>query len=185
MIHRKFRNVRIVPVLAATGKPILMIGNHFSWWDGFFACYLNQEIFHKKLHIMMLEEQLRPRMFLNKAGAYSIRKGSRDALESLKYTAGLMNDPGNLAVLYPQGEFESVYTFPVRFENGMEKIAGFAQNEFELVFYAALIDYFSYRKPTLTIYLEQANPADAGSARLLESAYNSFLAFCISKQRPE
>lgn len=185
MIRSHFRRVRIIGNINADFMPVLMIGNHFSWWDGFFACYINQMILKKKFHIMMLEEQLRPRMFLNKAGAFSIRRGSRDALESLQYAAGLLSLPENLVVLYPQGEFESLYRYPVKFEKGIEKVSAMAGSSFEVVFYAALMDYFSYRKPSLSIYLKQVSHELSKSSVALEKAYNDFLNDCRSHQKPE
>ena len=185
MIRWHFRKVRINGHVQNGSFPILMIGNHFSWWDGFIACYINEAVFRKKFHIMMLEEQLRPRMFLNRAGAYSIRRGSRDALETLKYTAGLLHDPGNLVVLYPQGELESIYGFPVKFEKGIEAIALKSATVYHLVFYSALLDYFSHRKPLLNIYLKEVPANVSLSVEALQSAYNDFLQECFAYQKPE
>ncbi len=185
MMKRHFREIKIVNRTVVKNTPVMMIGNHFSWWDGFFTCYINRHIFHKRLHIMMLEDELRKRMFLNKAGAYGIRKKSRDAIRSLDYTATLMKDKQNMVVLYPQGEFESVYRYPVTFRKGIEVAARQLTEDYQLVFYAALIDYFSFRKPTLTLYLEDTHQSVAQSADKLEKAYNDFLKECYSKQRPE
>jgi hypothetical protein len=146
---------------------------------------LNTRILHRKFHIMMLEEQLRHRMFLNKAGAYSIRKGDRSVLESLQYTSALLGKKENLVVLYPQGEFESVYQQPVKFENGLKNIAAGVQNNFQLLFYVALVDYFSHRKPFLTTYLLEVPQEIALIQGGPESAYNAFLAECIMQQKPE
>lgn len=185
MLGLQFRKIQIIGNVNTGPAPLLMIGNHFSWWDGFIACYINRTVFGKKLHIMMLEEQLRARMFLNKAGAYSIRRGSRDAVETLRYTAGLLSEPGNLVVLYPQGEFESVYKFPVKFERGIEVIAAKVDSACRLVFYAALVDYFSKSKPFLNIYLKEAPFHQTGSVLTLEKAYNEFLKDCYTYQTPE
>jgi 1-acyl-sn-glycerol-3-phosphate acyltransferase len=185
MIRWHFRKVTIHGEFHDRGLPVLLIGNHFSWWDGFIANLLNTRIFHRKFHIMMLEEQLRHRMFLNKAGAYSIRKGDRSVLESLQYTSALLGKKENLVVLYPQGEFESVYQQPVKFENGLKNIATGVQNNFQLLFYVALVDYFSNRKPFLTIYLFEVPHVLALTPAGTESAYNAFLAECILQQKPE
>lgn len=185
MIRWHFYKVTIHGEFHDRGLPVLLIGNHFSWWDGFIANLLNTRIFHRKFHIMMLEEQLRHRMFLNKAGAYSIRKGDRSVLESLQYTSALLGKKENLVVLYPQGEFESVYQQPVKFENGLKNIAAGVQNNFQLLFYVALVDYFSHRKPFLTIYLLEVPHVLSLTPGGTESAYNAFLAECIMQQKPE
>jgi 1-acyl-sn-glycerol-3-phosphate acyltransferase len=167
------------------GLPVLLIGNHFSWWDGFIANFLNTRVFRRKFHVMMLEEQLRSRMFLNKAGAYSIKKGSRSALESLKYTADLLKTGENLVVIYPQGEFQSVYIYPVTFRKGISAITSRLQAKVHVVFYAVLADYFSYSKPSLTKYLQEFTKDPMPDAEMLQSAYNLFLSDCISQQKPE
>ena len=167
------------------GLPVLLIGNHFSWWDGFIANLLNIKVFHRKFHVMMLEEQLSNRMFLNKAGAYSIKKGSRSVIASLQYTVDLLAREENLVVLYPQGEFESIYRQPVRFEKGISSIASRVQNKFQLLFYVALVDYFSHRQPSLGIYLLEVPQEIALNALGLESAYNAFFSECIMQQKSE
>jgi len=184
MIQRYFREVTIHGSLDDQGLAVLLIGNHFSWWDGFIANLINSRVFRRKFHVMMLEEQLRSRMFLNKAGAYSIKKGSRSVIESLSYTADLLSKKDNLVVLYPQGEFESVYRVPVSFEKGIGTAISKVQNKIHLVFYAALVDYFSYRKPSLSIYLKEIPQELALDPADLESAYNAFLHACIFQQKP-
>ncbi|MEO1448923.1 MAG: hypothetical protein AAFV07_05305, partial [Bacteroidota bacterium] len=59
----------------AKDKSILLVGNHISWWDGFWPIWLNARHIGKQYHVMMLEEQLRPRMFMTKGGAFSIQPG--------------------------------------------------------------------------------------------------------------
>jgi hypothetical protein len=134
---------------------------------------------------MMLEEQLTDRKFLNKAGAYSIKKGGRSAVESLRYTAELLQENKNLVVLYPQGEFQSLYSRRIKFEKGIQVIASQVKNEYHLLFYVALADYFSERKPFLNIYLREVSRELALNAAELESAYNRFLDECILQQKED
>lgn len=184
MIRRHFHCVILKGEFIDLDLPVLLIGNHFGWWDGFIANLLNNYVFKRKIHIMMLEDQLSSRMFLNKAGAYSIKKGSRSIFESLTYTIQLLERKENLVVLYPQGEFESQYRRPVRFEKGIERIMKGAGPRIHLVFYAALADYFSHRKPSLSIYLKEVRLEIAPDARELECAYNEFLEGCVTRQQP-
>ncbi len=185
MLKKHFRTVEISGGVSQSGLPVLMVGNHWSWWDGFIACYINQRVFRKKLHIMMLEEELRSRMFLNKAGAYSIRKGSAAMLNSLTYTSALLSTDRNLVVLYPQGKFASVYQYPIRFQKGISLVAAKAPSEFRLVVYAALVDYFEHSKPSLTIYLRELPSNLALSVRDFEEQYNDFLLESMKSQNPD
>ncbi len=70
----------------------------------------------------MLEEQLRKHMYLNKAGGFSVRKGSRSIVESLGYTAELLNDKNNLVLMFPQGRIESMHKQDFVFEKGIEYV---------------------------------------------------------------
>ncbi len=175
MIKRHFSKVVVHGAFKDRGLPVLLIGNHFSWWDGFIAYYLNDRLFRRIYHVMMLEEQLRDRMFLNKAGAFSIDKGKRSMVESLSYAADLLQTKDNLLVLYPQGKFQSIHHRPVQFEKGfvviLEKAA---ESGFQMIFYVALTDYYEYRKPMLHIYLKEVSYFAGMTADDLEAAYNAF-----------
>ena len=162
-----------------------MIGNHFGLWDGFIANLLNIRFLHRRIHVMMLEEQLQNRMFLNKAGAYSINPGSRSVVESLEYTADLLEDAKNLVVLYPQGEFQSVHDRIIRFQPGIMKVISRLKHPVQVVFYAALVDYFSHRKPVLTLYFADLPVPVPTSIQALEDAYNEFYDKARMQQKPE
>ena len=59
-IKMHFHNVSVSHDFREKGLPILMISNHFSWWDGFWVVYLNLKLLHRKFFFfMMLEEELR------------------------------------------------------------------------------------------------------------------------------
>ena len=182
MPKKDFSRVELHHKLEDRGLPVMMIGNHVSWWDGFFAQYINLELFDRKIHIMMLQEQLEKRMFLNKTGAYSIKKGSRSALESIKYTGEILSDPGNLVLLFPQGKIHSIYDFPVQFEEGWYRILKYLERTVQMVFYVALFDYYSNRKPELHIYLEDYLYQGKSHSET-EAAFNQFLEKCISTQK--
>ena len=57
--------------------PVLLISNHISWWDGFWAMYINLKVLKRKFHFMMLEEQLRKYWFFNYTGGFSVNKKSK------------------------------------------------------------------------------------------------------------
>ncbi len=184
MLRKHFQDVILKGEFIDRGLPVLVIGNHFSWWDGFIAYYFNMKVFRRKFHIMMLEEQLAGRSFLNKAGAFSIKKGGRSVVESLDYAAGVLQHENNLVVLYPQGEFQSLHARPVIFEKGIRNIAVKLSSEFHLVFYAAMPDYFSEKKPTLTVYYREFSFNMASEPVLLQSEYNDFIRECSLQQTP-
>lgn len=182
MLWWHFRQVKMKGDFQDRGLPVLLIGNHVSWWDGFIANYLNDKIFHRKFYVMMLEEQLKGRMFLNKAGAYSICRNSRSVIESIQYTRGLLNDPRALVTLYPQGEIRSMFDYPVRFEQGPAKILRGLEQRVQVVFVVALIDYFSHTRPTLTLAMREYDPGEKVQMDDMEGAFNHFLRNMVSEQ---
>jgi len=185
-LRLSFRKVIIEgDTVVPADKPLLLIGNHFSWWDGFFAWYLNDTLWQRKFHVMMLEDQLQTRLFLNKAGAYSVRRGSRSVIDSLNYTSQLLKKTENLVVIYPQGEISSLYTYPVRFERGIDRIIRSAGTGITVLFYVALVDWFSSKKPSLTFRLRKFEYAGTPGHDELEEAFNRLIADSIAAQIPE
>lgn len=160
----------------------MVVGNHFSWWDGFFIYYLNRHYFHRKLYVMMLEEQLRPRMFLSRIGAFSIQPGSKSVVESLAYTVEQCKHPDNLVALFPQGEIESAYTSHFRFEKGLRFILNRSASQLQLVFVASLVDYYSHPKPSLTIAMEEYVDWGTPEIETVEEAYNDFFQRAVQRQ---
>ena len=184
MLRRHFRQVRFHGKFEDQGLPVLMVGNHFSWWDGFIAFELNAEAIGRKFHVMMLEEQLSERMFLNKAGAFSISPGSRSVRDSLEYTLSLLGDRRNMVVVYPQGKFQPMASQQVKFEKGIQHILKRVSGDVHLVFYVALVDYFEDKKPRLDIYFGQFEDDILDYPEEAEYYYNRFLAESINRQVP-
>jgi len=170
-----FREIKIVGEYKPQGQSTLLIANHFSWWDGFFAWHLNQQLIHRRLYVMMLEEQLRLRPFFARVGAFGIRPGRREVLAAMRYSADVLRRPGNLLVMYPQGTIQSQHTPYLNFKKGVEEILRQAGAEPDILFCAVLIDYYSFRRPSLTYHLRpfQIHHADI---RSLEAAFNEHLA---------
>jgi len=182
-LKRHFHSVTFDCAAAIANRPVLLIGNHFSWWDGFIAYRLNDLCLHKKFHIMMLEEQLENRLSLNKAGAFSIKRGSRSMVESLQYASGLLHDNDNLLAVYPQGTITSIHRRPVRFEKGVERIIAGASENLMILLYAALPDWFSEQKPVLTVRVIEYTARER-TVEDLEETYNMFLDECKARQIP-
>lgn len=178
IIKRKFHSVIIEKDYIDTNKPILLISNHVSWWDGFWAMYINLTLFKKKFYFMMHEKQLLEYKFFNQTGGFSISNQYRHIIDSINYSSSILEDKNNLLVIYPQGEINSIYQSNFIFKRGIEKIIN--QKDITLLFSANLIDYFSNSKPSLFTYLEEYN----GEFNLkdIEEAYNVFYMNSTQKQ---
>ncbi len=174
-IGTQFHEIIFNKIDVNSDRSILLIANHYSFWDGLIIFYINNHLFKKKAHVMILEETSRKEPFLKYAGAFSVKKNSRDILESINYAATLLDDPGNLVLLYPQGKLYSNFVNHIRFEKGITKIIKQAKGNFQLVFTASFIQYFKNPKPTVTVYLKnEFVDYTAKSTADLQTAYQQF-----------
>lgn len=180
-IRRNFHSVTIRGDFIDRYKSVLILSNHFSWWDGFWIMYLNMRIFKRKLHFMMLEEQLERFWFFRYSGGYPVRKGTRSIIESINYTIGLLSDRKNLVFLFPQGMIESMHQDVISFEKGVVRISSGINGRAQIIFVVNIIDYFSEQKPSLYICLKEYNDEDGKETNIAE-AFNRFYRECISEQ---
>lgn len=172
------RELKIVP-----DQALLLIGNHISWWDGFWPMMLNKWFFRKKYHVMMLESELSKRLFMTKGGAFSINPGNRSMVETIRYTAGLLENPANMVLMYPQGKIHSIYDDDFVFQPGLEKIYQRCTKPFQTVFFAAMVDYGSFPRPLLRMYLSVYNGGFA--AEEITRAYREFYATALEQQKQQ
>jgi len=170
-----FREVRFNDIEVDKNRSLLLIANHYSFWDGLILHIVNTRLFKKRMHIMILEESMHQYWSFKYGGAFSVKKGSKDALKSLDYAAKLLDDPQSLVLIYPQGKLYSNFVTQVHFEKGVMRVIEKAGEKFQLVFAAAFIQYFRSTKPTATVYLknEAANFAGKSIAEL-QTAYQQF-----------
>lgn len=181
IIRIRFKKVVLNGEFPDKKLPVLLVANHISWWDGFWAAYLNKKVFGRKLHFMMLEKQLQKYTLFKYAGGFSVNKNSRNLSESVAYATELLKDPGNVVLLFPQGKIQSMHIKSFKFEKGLEHILKRCRNPLHVIFLVNLTDYFSNPRPVLYMYFsEYSKPAfDIES---LGENYKIFYGQCIEKQ---
>lgn len=182
LLGRAFREVRIVDTARDDGLPILMLANHFCWWDGFIQYRINRSCFGRKLYTMMLEEQLKKHPILAQCGCFSVRKNSRGMLRSLEYCLDIMRTPGNMLLLFPQGRIESIHASAPGFESGAGYLLDRIVGEYRIVLNINLPDYGAGRKPALNCYLRMLRGGETGGAEALRAEWNRFYAECKLRQ---
>ena len=171
LIRRHFRDFIIEEQPAIDHeKPVLILANHFSWWDGFTHYYLNQRHFHKRFHVMMLEEELAKRPLFSRAGAYGVKKGRRYVLETLDYTVELLADPDNMVLIFPAGRIQSLYDRECRFQKGLGKILEKTGTDVQVIFSYIFPEYGSHPKPALHGYFRLYDEKDF-KLEALEAAF--------------
>ncbi|RYY36917.1 MAG: glycerol acyltransferase [Sphingobacteriaceae bacterium] len=157
LVGKNFQSFNFNDVDVDKNRSVLLLANHFSWWDGFILYYLNNSAFKKRFHIMILEETVRKVFFLKYMGAFSISKNSKDMLASLNYAVELLKDPNNLVLIFPQGKLYSNFVDEVQFEKGIQRVTNKVQNNAQIVFAATFIEYFEHKKPSINVYLSKSN----------------------------
>lgn len=167
-------------VKLSENQSVLLLQNHFSWWDGYWSYRLSREVFRRKFHVMMLEEQLQKRLFLNHCGVFSIQKNNRDFLESLNYASGLLRDPKNLVTIYPTGVMLTQHQQNLKFQKGINHIIEGKTDHFVIVLAVFLVDYFGFAKPEVRVYLQKYTGERTTEA--IEKAYHLFYQTCVEKQ---
>jgi 1-acyl-sn-glycerol-3-phosphate acyltransferase len=182
LIKRNFCTVHFNGEFKDNGHSMLIVANHVSWWDGFWVEYLNQKAIHRRFHFMMLEEQLKKHWYFQHTGGYSVKKNSREIIESINYTIELLKNSKNVVLMFPQGKIHSSHNSSVRFEKGIQHIVAKCNDETQVMFMANFTDYFSDAKPHLYIYTKLYS-VDYLRNRHIEEEYNKFYTEVLNQHK--
>ena len=173
-MRRAFNRLVVTPFTPKPGHSVLLLCNHFSWWDGLWGNYLAYWHLDRYLYIMMQEDHLQKRMLLNLFGGFSINRSSREMIKSLQYAAGLLNNPENLVVVFPQGELISNHTTEIKVEKGIERLIKNIKGPCHIIYNCALIEYFESLKPSVYFHLLDLGVAGELSFDELTEKINTF-----------
>ncbi len=183
LINIFFGSVKYTGQYEEKELPILMISNHFSFYDGFIQILLNLKVFRRRFNFMMLEKELSKNMILTKIGASSISKGKRSSIASLDYAVEMLQDKENLFLFFPQGKIKSIYTREFTFEKGLlSSILENTKNDFQLVYNVNLINYGAKLRPDICVYYETHTISKNTNAEDVEREFNRFAKACFTKQ---
>lgn len=172
IIARNFQRFSIQPIQTEANRAILLLSNHFSWWDGFLLFELNRLVLRKRFHVLVSEENYLTNAFMKYLGAFSVKKKSKSMLETFDFAGSLLNDPQNMVVVFPQGKLYSAHADEVLFEKGLMNIINASNKNFQYLFVAFFTDYFQFKKPTVQAYLQTWEGAEFTSLQLIKSEYN-------------
>ncbi|MDA9555305.1 1-acyl-sn-glycerol-3-phosphate acyltransferase [Pelobium sp.] len=182
IIKSDFHSFNFHPDTLSENKAVLLLANHFSWWDGFLLFHLNKIYFKKKFHVMVLEDTAQKVKFLKYLGAFGIQKNAKSLLQSLEYAGELLNHPENLVLIFPQGELHSSHLTSINFEKGISKVISSSKKQFQYIFASVFTDYFEHRKPSVHIYLKNWEALEYTSLQVLKSEYNKHHESALKRQ---
>jgi 1-acyl-sn-glycerol-3-phosphate acyltransferase len=107
-IRRAFREVRVHGLEALRRQlaagPLEVVSNHTSWWDPMFCIYAAYHLLEADGYALMDAKNLRRLPFLGRVGGFGVDLDERaDGAAGLRYAAGLLDRPGRLVWIFPQG----------------------------------------------------------------------------------
>ncbi|WP_207424666.1 1-acyl-sn-glycerol-3-phosphate acyltransferase [Desertivirga brevis] len=172
IIKRDFQSFHFNQPEIAPDKAILLIANHFSWWDGFLLFELNRRCLNKNFHVLVTEENYQKVFFLKYLGAISLKKRSKEMLSTLNGTGRLLNDPQNLVLIFPQGKLGSNHVDEVVFEKGLTNLINASNKNYQYLFSAMFVDYFDKRKPSVWCKLKQVPANELEGLSMIREIYN-------------
>jgi len=156
----------IIPINAG----LIIAPNHFSWWDGFFIDFVCKKYLNRKIHLLMLEEQLQRYWFFKKVGAYSIKLDDPASIAvSLLYSREIVSSPKNFLVIYPQGEIEPYDKRPPQIKEGLKSVIKNLPVETFVLPFAFKIQFGNEMKPDIF-----ARTGDLLNSELILSDYSIF-----------
>lgn len=158
--------------LPATDKPVLMLCNHISWWDGIWVLLWNRAVFKKDFHVLMLQRELAKRPFLKSLGAIGL-EGGRHALATVLALQSICRRPGTLLLIFPEGRIGAAQCGQLKFETALLK--RLPLQEVQLVFAYHAIAYGNRFRPRVFHFAEAV---DAVPVSALEASYHVFSLAC-------
>jgi 1-acyl-sn-glycerol-3-phosphate acyltransferase len=110
-------------VVAASTSPILLFGNHSSWWDALVMFHLSRH-FGLEGHAMMDAANLQRLPFFALIGAFGVdMRDARGRAGSLRYAVKLLDRPRRMVLLFPQGTERPFTARPLGFRPGTAEIS--------------------------------------------------------------
>lgn len=128
-----WRNRRLVtaPVLGMPtslpqDRPLLMVANHTSWWDGFLLRDVHRQLRGRQapIYTVMTEAELRRHPFLRLLGATPLDPASPASLLRLLRTLQeqVQRRPDATVLIFPQGRIWPAWRRPLGFRRGVELV---------------------------------------------------------------
>lgn len=136
-LHKSFGALRIHGLAEARAlakeSPLLAVSNHTSWWDPLLILHLTHHLLEVDGHALMDAKNLQILPFFALVGAFGVDLDRpADGAASMKYAARLLDRPGRLVWIFPQGRERPITERPLAFRPGSAEIARVARKALTL-----------------------------------------------------
>jgi 1-acyl-sn-glycerol-3-phosphate acyltransferase len=107
--------------------PVVLVSNHQSYWDVMIGIWLVHRVLAADPYGMMDAANLRRLPFFTRIGVFGVERGEKGlGRESLTYAAGLLDRPGRVVWIFPQGDERPSTLRPLGFRRGAAVVAAAA-----------------------------------------------------------
>jgi len=170
-LTRTFEEVRVTGLSDArallSAVPAVVVSNHTSWWDPLVALLVSSEL-GADGYALMDGRNLVRLPFFARLGAFGVDlQDPADGARALRYSAKLLDRPGRLVWVFPQGRERPVTARPLGFRAGAAGIARAARAPTLPV--SLRYEFGATERPVLHVALGEALPTGR-DVRALASA---------------
>lgn len=121
------RGIESTRARAAEG-PILVVSNHTSWWDPLVILHASTHLLRTDGHALMDAKNLRRLPFFALVGAFGVDLDHpADGLVAMRHAARLLDRPGRMLWIFPQGAERPITERPLGFREGAAQVARLAR----------------------------------------------------------
>jgi 1-acyl-sn-glycerol-3-phosphate acyltransferase len=121
-----FRSVMAanLPAFEGAPAPLIVYGNHVSWWDPMLILLLARTFMPERRHYAPMQaEQLERYPILRKIGIFPVDTTSGNGVGAFLRTSEAILKSGGVLWITPQARFADVREFPLRFKAGLGMVA--------------------------------------------------------------
>lgn len=152
-LRRRFNKLIINPIQLNPNHSYLLMCNHFSFLDGMLAFHLCRKsgLMHadfKGLYFMLLKKQMEMKPWLKYLGGFSVDPGKGTIGRSLNYAAEVLSTPGNILLMFPQGNLESIHVRNIEIKEGINAIVPNIKGNCQLIWCSTIIEFFESLQPS-------------------------------------
>jgi len=168
-IHATFGAVRIRGLQEARAHareaPLLVVSNHTCWWDPLVAIHVSTHLLGTDGHAIMDAKNLRRLPFFALVGAFGVDLDKpADGALVMRYAARLLDEPGKLVWVYPQGRERPITERPLNFRAGSAEIARVAKRA-KVLPVGLRYEFGGAEQPTLWLSFGAPVPADRDTTK--------------------
>jgi 1-acyl-sn-glycerol-3-phosphate acyltransferase len=178
-IKARYHKQVIHPIEIKPGHSYILMCNHFSFADGFYAFFLANKLLWAKnkmqgFYAMSLKKQMQKNKWLQYTGSFSVDPGKYSVQESLVYAAEVLSTPGNLLLFFPQAKLESHHITHIHFEEGLKEIVPLIKGPCQLIWCSTIIEFFESTKPSIYYNLLDCGTNENFDFDALKSQVNTY-----------